>query len=154
MTVVGDGPDELACRQLAEQTGVSKIITFLGKIPNKEVKGLMKIHDVLFFTSLKEGTPHVVLEALSNGLPVLCHDACGHGDIINDLVGIKIPMKSYQKSINLFSRKIQYLYNNQNMLYQFSKNAKAFAEINSWKNKTKMLADIYEDVILNKAVKE
>jgi glycosyltransferase involved in cell wall biosynthesis len=149
MTIAGDGPDELVCRQLAKRIGVSEMVTFLGKIPNKDVKNLMKIHDILFFTSLKEGTPHVVLEALSNGLPVLCHDACGHGDIINDSVGIKISMKSYQKSIELFSEKIEFLYNNQNMLYEFSKNAKESVKINSWKNKTKKLAEMYEDVVSN-----
>ncbi len=147
MTIVGDGPDDSACRQLAEDIGVNEMVTFLGKRPNKEVKNLMKIHDLLFFTSLKEGTPHVILEALSNGLPVLCHDACGHGDIINDFIGIKIPMKSYQKSIELFSKQIEFLFNHQNMLYEFSKNSKQMAEINSWKNKAKKLIEIYNDVI-------
>jgi glycosyltransferase involved in cell wall biosynthesis len=152
MTIVGDGPDEVVCRQLSEKIGVNKMVTFLGKVPNSDVRHLMKIHDVLFFTSLKEGTPHVVLEALSNGLPVLCHDGCGHGDIINDSVGIKIPMKSYQKSIELFSKKIEFLYNHQSMLYEFSKNAKESVKLNSWKSKTKELVEIYEGVVLNNAV--
>ncbi|MEO9209931.1 MAG: glycosyltransferase family 4 protein, partial [Ginsengibacter sp.] len=152
LTVIGDGPDELACRQLAEKIGVNDMVTFLGKKPNKEVKDLMRVHDLFFFTSLGEGTPHVVLEALSNGLPVLCHDACGHGDIINDSIGIKVPMTSFQKSIELFAEKIEFLFHNQNMLYEFTRNAKVAAEINSWKNKAKKMNEIYKNVVLNKAV--
>lgn len=148
MTIVGDGPDDTACRQLAKEIDVTEMISFLGKRPNKEVKELMKIHDLLFFTSLKEGTPHVILEALSNGLPVLCHDACGHGDIVNDSIGVKIPMVSYQKSIEMFSEQIIFLYRNQYRLYEFSKNAKKFADMNSWKNKAKKMIEIYEDVVL------
>ena len=148
MTVVGDGPDNLACRQFAKETGVSEMVSFLGKRPNKEVRELMKVHDLLFFTSLKEGTPHVILEALSSGLPVLCHDACGHGDVINDSIGIKIPMESYEKSIMLFSEQLEFLYGNQNKLYEFSKNARQFVESNSWKNKAQKMIQIYKDVIL------
>ncbi|MEO9210107.1 MAG: glycosyltransferase family 4 protein [Ginsengibacter sp.] len=154
MTVVGDGPDDLACRQLSERIGTNGMITFLGKKPNKEVKDMMRTHDLLFFTSLKEGTPHVVLEALANGLPVLCHDACGHGDIINSAIGVKIPMKSYDKSIKLFSEKIDFLYNNQNKLYDFSKNAREAVEINSWRNKAKQLTKIYRNVIFNNVNKQ
>jgi glycosyltransferase involved in cell wall biosynthesis len=150
MTIVGDGPDDLSCRQFAKEIGVNEMVSFLGKRPNKEVKELMKIHDLLFFTSLKEGTPHVILEALSGGLPVLCHDACGHGDIINDSIGVKIPMESYEKSIRLFSEQLEFLYGNQIKLYEFSKNAKQFVETNSWKNKAKKMTEIYESVVFKR----
>jgi len=147
LTIVGEGSDEVACKKLAAKIGISDILSFEGKKPNKEVKEIMKKHDLLFFTSLYEGTPHVVLEALSNGLPVLCHDACGHGDIVDDTIGVKIPMKSYSMSIKLFSEKIEFLYHNQNKLYEFSKNAMKFVEKNSWKNKAKVMYGFYKSIV-------
>jgi glycosyltransferase involved in cell wall biosynthesis len=152
LSIVGDGPDEISCKQFAINLGIDDIVCFLGKKPNKEVKELMKVHDLLFFTSLKEGTPHVVLEALSNGLPVLCHDACGHGDIINDSIGIKIPMESHFKSVELFAEKIQYLNKNPSRLVEFSKNTREYVETYSWENKTKKMIDIYQSVINDRSV--
>jgi len=60
-------------------------------------------------------------------------------------------MESYQKSIELFSKQIELLYNNQQLLYEFSKNAREAVEINSWKNKAKKMVEIYESVVLNNA---
>ena len=148
MTIVGDGPDEKACRKLVNKLAINEMVLFMGKIPNLEVKKLMKKFDLLFFTSLKEGTPHVVLEALSNGLPILCHDACGHGDVVNDSCGIKIPLQSYNKSIQNFTKNIAYLYESKFKLYEFSKNAKITVEQCSWEKKSKEVADIYKKLLI------
>ena len=36
----------------------------------------------LFFTSVSEGTSSVVLESISNHLPVFCFNTCGFGPIV------------------------------------------------------------------------
>lgn len=144
MTVVGDGPDETECKKLVHKLGLNNFVKFTGRINNTEVKKLMREHDLLFFTSLKEGTPHVVLEALSNGLPVLCHDACGHGDIVDESCGIKIPMKSFSKSVVNFSDKIEYLFNNQSELYRLSQGTKNCVLKHSWKSKAAAMVEFYE----------
>ena len=146
MTVIGDGPDEMACRKLTKKLDLDTNVTFLGKIPNVEVRKLMKNNDILFFTSLKEGTPHVVLEALSSGLPVVCHNACGHGDIVNSTCGIKIPMISHNNSITHFTRSLINLYNDKSKLEEFSKGTKLCVEHYSWENKTKTMVEYYKRV--------
>ncbi|MEO7044804.1 MAG: glycosyltransferase [Ferruginibacter sp.] len=148
MTIVGDGPDEESCSKIAQKLGLGDMVVFLGKIPNPKVKDLMRKFDLLFFTSLKEGTPHVVLEALSNGLPVLCHDACGHGDVVNNSCGIKIPLESYDKSVKNFTAQIEYLYKSKSQLYQFSKNAKNTVEQCSWASKSKAVFDVYKKILI------
>ncbi|HSQ44041.1 MAG TPA: glycosyltransferase [Ginsengibacter sp.] len=147
LTIVGDGPDEKACRKLVDKLEINEMVLFKGKIPNMEVKTLMKKFDLLFFTSLKEGTPHVVLEALSNGLPVLCHDACGHGDVVNNSCGVKVPLKSYKHSVQSFTDHIDYLYKYKCKLYEFSKNAKDTVEQCSWEKKSKEVVAIYKKLL-------
>lgn len=146
LTVVGDGPDETHCRNLAGKLGIAEHIQFTGRIPNQQVRELMKRHDLLFFTSLKEGTPHVVLEALSNGLPVLCHDACGHGDIIDDSCGLKVPMIDHNTSIEQFAGQIMYLYRHPDRLRELSAGARFQVEKHSWKNKAREMAGIYQQL--------
>jgi len=147
ITVAGDGPDEEACKEMVVNYGLSDVVFFKGRIPNTEVKNLMRTHDLLFFTSLKEGTPHVILEALSNGLPVLCHDACGHGDIVDGACGIKIPMLSFEKSVAMFAEKIRYLYHNQEKLLQFSNGARDSVLKHSWENKAEQMVNIYSATV-------
>jgi glycosyltransferase involved in cell wall biosynthesis len=147
LTVVGDGPDEEKCRELVTSLGLDETITFTGKIPNTKVKEMMREKDLLFFTSLNEGTPHVVLEALSNGLPVLCHDICGHGDIVDETCGVKIPMISYQKSVELFAEKIEYLFSHQEIFTNFTEGARECVIRNSWQSKAKTMVDYYHKIV-------
>lgn len=60
-------------------------------------------NDLFFFTSIAEGTPHVILEAIGNNLPILCFDTCGQGDCVNKNIGIKIPLSNPQKSTYEFA---------------------------------------------------
>ncbi len=147
MSVVGDGPDEVECKNLVKQFGLEKEIIFTGKILNTQVIEMMRNYDLLFFTSLKEGTPHVVLEALSNGLPVLCHDACGHGDIVDETCGMKIPLISFQKSVDEFAEKIEFLFLNQKKFDIFTEGAKECVKRNSWEYKAKSMVNYYQKVI-------
>ena len=79
--IVGSG-DVNAYLADAEKMGIADNCIFYGSISHNEVLKIMRQSDLLLFTSVAEGTPHVVLEAISNNLPVLCFDTCGQGDCI------------------------------------------------------------------------
>lgn len=154
LTIVGDGPDEYQMKALATKMGLDTCVYFLGKVPNNEVNELMQNHDLFFFTSLKEGTPHVILESLSSGLPVVCHDACGHGDVINDSCGIKIPMISYNKSIKLFSNAIVHIYNNPSLLETYRTGCLNRINEISWEIKSKEMYKYYIETYNKYSVNE
>ncbi len=44
-------------------------------------------------TSLKDLTSTVLLEALAQGVPVICPDHCGFADVVTGECGLKIPME-------------------------------------------------------------
>lgn len=142
-TVIGDGPDEKKCKILAKNLDINDSCSFMGKIPQKEVMEHLRNSDLLFFTSLKEGTPAVVLEALTLGIPVLCHDSCGHGDIVNEKCGIKIPMISYRLSIVYFAEAIIKLANDKSLLMKLSDGALKEREKITWENNVSQLFKLY-----------
>jgi glycosyltransferase involved in cell wall biosynthesis len=88
--VIGYGPEKSRCLALAEASKCS--VTWHGRVDHAEVRRLMRQGHALFHSSVKEGTPHVVLEAMSSGMPVICHDACGMGTAVDASSGLKVPL--------------------------------------------------------------
>ncbi|WP_300021568.1 glycosyltransferase family 4 protein [uncultured Maribacter sp.] len=124
-------------------------VNFHSWIPHEEVQNFFNSSHLLLFTSLYEATGTVVLESLAKGVPVICHDTCGQGDIIDSMCGVKVPMKSVDYSIQTFSKEIRNLYFNKNLIKSLSDGAYAKAKEFQWENKGKLMNDIYFN-LLNK----
>ena len=67
-TIVGDGPDATALRQLATQRGLSQAIRFAGYHPARHAFSLGRL---LVVPSRAESLPYVVLEAAAAGIPMV-----------------------------------------------------------------------------------
>ncbi len=141
--IFGDGPDRVFCERLAKKLGIESKCFWHGQVENAKVILKMRGADLLFFTSLVEGTPHVVLEALANGCPVICHDTCGQGSVVNEKCGIKIPVISPDKSVTLFAQSINELFANHEKITSLSLGAKKRAEELSWDNKVTEMLNFY-----------
>lgn len=116
------------------------------KIPHEKVQTLMQRCDLFFFTSIAEGTPHVILEAFNNLLPVLCFNTCGHGDCVNDKVGIKIDLSTPKQSVKEFASILNALEKDRKILKDFSTNCLQRQEELSWDYKAKQMVNIYNKV--------
>ena len=139
--VVGGG-DDWSYRQLADKLGVN--IIWHGQVSHQQVQSLMQQMDCLLFTSVFEGTPHVVCEAIANSLPVVCYKTCGQGDVVTDEVGITVPLSNPQQSANDFAQALNYLSNNSEVRLRLKQNCPARALELSWDSKAKQMIEIYE----------
>ena len=144
--VGGSKEEEIPYQQMAQQLHITAQCVWYEIVNHNRVQELMKQCDLFFFTSISEGTPHVILEAFNNSLPVLCFDTCGQGDCVNEKVGIKIPLSYPQQSIFDFAGKITYLYQHREVLEKFSKGCKQRQEELSWKNKAKQMINLYHKI--------
>lgn len=115
---------------------------FHGMVTHARSLELMAQSDALLFTSLHEGTPHVVLEALGCGTPVLCHDAWGQGDIVDASCGIKVPLRDPVTSVNGFAESIRSLSSNRGALIGMRKAAREKAESVTWEKSAKRVASM------------
>lgn len=134
---------------LAKKLNVNHQCIWHGKINHLSVQKIMQQSDLLFFTSVAEGTPHVILEAIGNNLPVLCFNTCGQGDIINEKIGIKIELSSTKQSIKDFSNSIKKLIEDREMLMNLSMNCHARQQELSWDTKAKQMVELYGIAIKN-----
>lgn len=122
-------------------------VRFLGLVPHTEAMELMRSSDALLFTSLHEGTPHAVLESLHLGVPVLCHDAWGQGDVVDDTCGIKIPFRDPQVSIDGFASAIRTLRADAALLDRLRAGATRRAAAITWGRRAEVVAGIYRSVV-------
>ncbi|MDR7551275.1 MAG: glycosyltransferase, partial [Armatimonadota bacterium] len=78
LAVIGDGPDRRRLERLARRRGVAERVEFRGWQQRDEVWRVMREEaSILLFPSLHDEAGWAVVEALSNGLPVLCLDHGG-----------------------------------------------------------------------------
>jgi glycosyltransferase involved in cell wall biosynthesis len=83
-TIVGSGPAYSALTTLCQQAGLQERVRFLPALPNNEAQQLLKSADVLLLPSRFDGWGAVVNEALMQGIPVVCSDRCGAGDLLRE----------------------------------------------------------------------
>jgi glycosyltransferase involved in cell wall biosynthesis len=92
LVVVGDGPERPRLERRARELGVSDRVYFAGQRSKKEALGLMAACDLFVLNSVHEGLPHVVLEAMALGLPVVATAAGGTPEVVRDgETGVLVP---------------------------------------------------------------
>jgi glycosyltransferase involved in cell wall biosynthesis len=88
--IVGDGPLRQAIESEVEVSGLKSHIRFLGL--RTDIAAVLSATDVVVHSSLREGLPRVVVEALAVGTPVVATDVGGVSQVIRSGVnGLLVP---------------------------------------------------------------
>jgi len=84
LQVVGDGPETAGYRRLAERYFPAERVSWLGFLPNDEVRQVLRDADALVLPSRGDGWGAVISEALLAGTRVVCSDRCGAAVLVDD----------------------------------------------------------------------
>jgi glycosyltransferase involved in cell wall biosynthesis len=145
--VLGDGPLGRQCRNRTRALGIDGRFTWLGWKERSEALSRYAWADVLAFTSLRDTTGTVVLEALSHGVPVVCLDHQGAGDIITPECGVKIPVSSPSKVIDDLAATLECLADDPLRRTKLREGARQRACIYLWPRLGEQMADCYRRVL-------
>lgn len=95
LVIIGEGPLEKSLRQLAADLHIAERITWLGACDARPVMGAF---DMLALTSVSEGHPLVVLEAMARGLPIVATRVGGISETVQHGVnGFIAPVRGVQE---------------------------------------------------------
>lgn len=84
LVVVGDGPERARLEAIGRSCRASERVYFAGQKSKAETLALMSACDLFVLNSTYEGFPHVVLEAMSAGLPVIATAVGGTPELVRD----------------------------------------------------------------------
>jgi glycosyltransferase involved in cell wall biosynthesis len=84
LVIVGDGSERKSLEGLANRLNVADRVYFAGQASLAETTRLMAACDFFVLNSTYEGLPHVVLEAMSLGLPVVATAVGGTPEVVYD----------------------------------------------------------------------
>jgi len=146
LDIYGSGSDEniASVKNLIDSLGITDKVVWHGNQPNDVVMNAMRKSQLFFFTSVSEDTSTVVLEAVSNRLPVLCFNACGMAAVIDDKVGRKVSLSNPIQSAKDFARLLNELEYDRTLLKRMSENCKQRQLELSWEVKAKTMVKWYE----------
>ena len=147
LKIVGEGEDKNKCEKLVKQYGLEDKIVFLGKLSYEMVNSLYDDADVFLFTSLRDTSGNVVLEAMSHGLPVICINHHGVGEMVTDFTGIRIEPESYEKVKNGFKSAIEKYYEMPKLMKLHGEAGRQRIEENySWEHNAEIMRQIYDRI--------
>ena len=84
LVLAGDGPDRADLERRAAELSLDGRARFLGPQPRQTVFELLRAGDAALLSSSWENFPHMVVEALAVGTPVLSTDTGGVAEVVTD----------------------------------------------------------------------
>jgi glycosyltransferase involved in cell wall biosynthesis len=146
LRIVGSGKLESRWRRMAERLGVAARCHWMGWLPHNEALKQYAWADLFVFTSLRDTSGNVVVEAFSHGLPVICLDHQGARDMVTDRCGIKIPLTTSREAVDGFAAAITRLAHDATSLMTLSHGAIERASHFKWSRQGARIGAIYSEI--------
>lgn len=83
LKMIGDGPLREKMKQEIQRLGTGHLVDLPGRMDSDQVAKWMNAADVFCLSSLNEGFPNVLLEAMACGLPIVSTDVGGIREKVN-----------------------------------------------------------------------
>ncbi len=147
LTIIGDGMEKNNLVNLTKKLKIDDIVEFTGNISRDHVLKRMADSDIFLFPSF-EGGGMVVVEAMATGLPVVCLDYGGPGEVVTDECGIKVKPITYKQTINDLAEALLKLANDPELRKRMGEaGRRRVKEHYTWEKKGEFIRKIYEEVL-------
>ncbi|KRE50997.1 glycosyltransferase family 4 protein [Paenibacillus sp. Soil724D2] len=82
LLLAGEGPLRKQCQDLAKELGIEDQVDFLGY--RNDIDCLLPMCDIAVASSLREGLPVNIMEAMACGLPIIASENRGHRELVQN----------------------------------------------------------------------
>lgn len=148
LTIAGEGKERDICEEYVLSKNLEDKIKFIGNIPYEDMKNLYRESELFVFSSLRDTSGNVVLEAMANGLPVIALNHNGAADMIDDKSGVKIEVNTYEQIKDDFIKVLKEFNDNRLKIQEMGVNAQNRIKENyTWDIMINKMMKYYEEAI-------
>lgn len=144
LDVVGEDRLGGKMQEWAKTHHIDHMITWHGLVPRDEVFEILNNSHLVAITSLHEGNPTIVWEAMSVGTPILTLDYKGMHDIVSKESGFKIKVHSYNQIVNDIAIVLKEIIDNKKILREKADLLMKERELYSWERRMLFFEDVYK----------
>ena len=119
---IGDGKSDKFLKQMAEQKGISRAVTFLGSRTREYIYTHLCDYNLFVQPSRKEGFGLTIAEAMAAGVPVLVSDRPGPKEVVEDG---ELGVLFQSGNIDSLTEAIRHIYNEYETFYVRAKRVAA-----------------------------
>jgi glycosyltransferase involved in cell wall biosynthesis len=145
LTIIGTGPAEAWLKNLSATLGLGNSVRWLGWISHEKIWAHYRNYTAFVFPSLHDSSGNVILEALSQALPVICLDTGGPGAILQPSCGIRVPVENRNAAavVDDLAAAMRTLANNPELRAQMGRQALEVARASTWR---KIVFNAYAEI--------
>ncbi|WP_091736607.1 glycosyltransferase family 4 protein [Marininema mesophilum] len=143
--LVGSGPLQGELQSQAREAGISNQIHFIGRRSHEEIPMWINSCDVVALTSLSEGLPSIIMEAMGCGKPVVATDVGGISEVLQHRrTGFLVKPERPEEMAQCLSI---LLAENEGLAYDMGERAFTESGALTWKRNAEQVRSLYEKVV-------
>ncbi|WP_303183379.1 glycosyltransferase [Tannerella sp.] len=146
--IVGDGCLKKKMEKFASKKQIQHVLKWHGQIDREKVFDLFNMSHLHVITSLSEGNPTTIWEAMSYGVPTMSLDHCGMHDVICEKCGIRIPTNSSKQIVSDISRYMMFFMEHPEQLKALAEGVTRCAQNFRWDKRIQTFNTLYDDMML------
>jgi glycosyltransferase involved in cell wall biosynthesis len=136
LTIAGDGPLRGKALAFIKDNGLEDQVDFVGYVDQRTILDYYRAADILLFFSYRDSTGLQIMEAFSQGVPVISFDQFGASLLIHEEVGIKIPLEEDLEALQeRIAGTIRDLIREPGRVKAMGRNAALYARRFSWEHR-------------------
>ncbi len=148
LTLIGDGPERERWQRAAETLGVASQVRWVSSLARERFLSVLPEFDVLLFPGLHDSGAMVVLEALAAGVPVVCLDIGGPGELVTETCGFKIAADSPHSAVAGISEALLKLAGDPLLRREMGRRGRERAALHyAWATKVRYMERLYGELV-------
>lgn len=148
LTMVGSGPLGDHVRGLAAELGIEAAVTWIPQVPHADVLPLLARHDAFMFTSLRDTSGNVLLEAMAAGLPAVTLRHQGAAEIATDATAVRVLPGTLEETVAGLAAGMLKLAEDPELRRRLGKAARErIATVYEWDKKAVQMSTIYAGLV-------
>lgn len=149
--IVGDGPLRAGLQGYAREHVLDGLITWHGQLPRADAVKIFNRAHLHVITSVSEGNPTTIWEAMSYGVPTMSFDHCGMHDTLCPKCGILVPIAPmYEDCVAAIASNIDALLEQPERFSQLAHGTVECARKFTWAKREEFLNKLYDDLLRRK----